>query len=121
MDLSNRATVSKKIPEIDSIYAYKTRHTAPFTQRHQEGVGYRYSNHKALESAKEGEIYIYHQTALIDGVENGLTMVTKDKRKTIVQKFFKESIDEIKKDGGLTHQFKTAKASPSQLGIYYNY
>lgn len=119
IDLANRKTVSKRTPEIDSLYVYSTRHKAKFTHRHQQGVGYKYTNHKAILKAGENEIHIYHRTALIDGVTNGLTMVTKDGGFRKVQKFFKDSIEQIENDPQLLAKFKAAKPSPAELGIYY--
>lgn len=121
MDISKRDTVSRRIPEIDSLYVYQTRHKTGFNQRQQSGDGYRYTNHKAIEKAGEGEIYIYHQTFVIDGIMKGLTLVTKDKRKTYVQKFFNDSISSIKKDKYRLQIFKEAKQTPEQIGLYYMY
>lgn len=121
MDLSKLKTVSSKIPEIDSAYIYKTNHEAKFTQRHQEGDRYRYKNHKAIMYAGEGEIYIYHQTVKIGDFFNGITLVTKDPKKTRVEKFFKETRDKIKDSEELTNALRAAKASPKEIGIYYTY
>ena len=121
IDLSNRNTTSKKTPEIDSLYAYATRHRAKFTHRHQLGTGYNYTNHKAILTAGEDEIHIYHRTATIKGVSKGLTMVTKNSKVREVQKFFTEQIKAIEADAKLFDKFIHAKASPSELGIYYTY
>jgi len=121
IDISNRNTVSNKIPEIDSLYIYKTNNSIPFTVNKQEGVGYRYQNHKTIQKGSVGEIYIYHQTAVIDGTENGLTIVTKCSKKMITKKFFKDSINTIKASKDLTAQFKAAESSPTEIGIYYLY
>lgn len=120
MDISKRSTMSKRIPEIDKLYVYATRHYTAFNQRKQKGTGYKYFNRKALEKAGEGEIYIYHQTFKLDGVMRGVTMVTKDKRKTVVQKFFKESVAEISKDKYKLQLFKAATKVPEQIGIEYS-
>lgn len=118
MDLSNRSTVSKKIPEIDSLYVYHTRHEVKkLVQRQQPGENYRYKNHKALEVADEGEIYIYHRTAIVDGVRKGVTIVTKEHRKGEIDKFISNSIKLLNADQ--KQLFKTAKNSPTELGIYY--
>lgn len=121
MNISDRNTQSKRIPEIDSLYVYKTRHSIPFTHRQQPGEGYRYTSQKAIEQASEDEIHIYHQTAVIDGVENGLTMVTKSDNVDDVEQFFKDSIEEIADDKKKTSSFKLAKTAPSQIGVYYTY
>lgn len=118
MDLSNRSTVSKKIPEIDSLYVYHTRHEVKkLVQRQQPGENYRYKNHKALEVADEGEIYIYHRTATIDGVRKGVTIVTKEHRKTKIDTFIKDSLKLL--NDKQKEIFKTAKQSPTELGFYY--
>jgi hypothetical protein len=121
MNISDRTTISKKIPEIDSLYVYKTRHKAKFTHRKQEGEGYRYTLKKAILRASEGEIHIYHRAAEINGVMRGLTMVTKNDKFREVQKWFTEQIKEIKVDEKLTAKFMGAKYSPMELGIYYLY
>lgn len=118
MNLADRVTTSKRLPEIDSLYVYKTKQKVPkLIQRQQPGDGYKYKNHKALQTASEGEIYIYHRTATIDGVNNGLTIVTKEKRKTKIDAFIKESLDSL--TDKQIDLFKKAKQSPSELGIYY--
>lgn len=119
--LSGRNTISKKIPEIDSLYAYETRHAVKFTHRNQPGIGYRYTNHNALERAGEDEIHIYHRTATIKGITKGLTMVTKQGKFREVQKFFNEQIKAIEADDKLFDIFSHTKATPVELGIYYTY
>lgn len=121
MDIPKRNSMHKRIPEIDSLYVYSTRHNAPFTQRQQPGEGYRYTTRNSIDRADEGEIYIYHQTVKIDGVVKGITIVTKDKRKTYVQKFFKDSVETIAKSKPQLQIFKEATQTPTQLGIYYSY
>ena len=119
MDISNRNTVSKRIPEIDSLYVYATRHKIKFTHRHQTGTGYRYTVKNAILRAKEGEIHIYHRTAEIRGVTHGLTMVTKCSKVRKVQRWFKEQIELIEKDDTLFDKFSHAKPSPTELGLYF--
>lgn len=121
MNISDRKTISKKIPEIDSLYVYTTRHKAKFTHRHQLGEGYRYKNHKTIEKANEGEIHIYHRTAEIRGVKNGLTMVTKNSKFRQVQKWFNEQITEIEENRELFDKFSHAKSTPIELGLRYTY
>ncbi len=121
IDLTNRNTVSKKTPEIDSLYVYQTRHKAKFTHRHQLGTGYKYTNHKAIITAGEDEIHIYHRTATIRGVTQGLTMVTKNSKYRQVQKWFNEQIKAIEEDDKLFEKFSHARATPIELGIYYVY
>ncbi len=121
MNIANRNTISKKIPEIDSLYVYSTRHKAKFTHRQQLGEGYRYSNHHALLKAGEGEIHIYHRTATVKDITKGITMVTKNGKFRDVQKWFKEQVTLIEENDKLFDKFKTAKYSPTELGIYYNY
>lgn len=121
MRVQERSSVNPRVPELDALYVYKTRHKAPFTQRLQESAGYVYSDSQAVQKSEENEIYIYHQTFEVDGVSNGITMVTKEKRKTKVKQFFEDAIDEVSKDTKMTNSFKLAKLSPSQIGIYYSY
>ena len=119
--LSSRNTTSKKIPEIDSLYVYQTRHKVKFHHRHQKGVGYRYMSNKALLRAGEDEIHIYHRTAEIRGVTQGLTMVTKNGKFREVQRWFKEQVQAIEEDDKLFAKFSRAQASPTELGLYYTY
>lgn len=121
MDISSRKTVSKRIPEIDSLYVYATRHKVKLTRRKQEGVGYRYTVRNAILKAKEGEIHIYHRTADIRGVTHGLTMVTKNAKFRDVQKWFNEQIMHIEDDDELFDKFSHAKPTPSELGLYFVY
>jgi hypothetical protein len=121
VDLSNRSTTSKKIPEIDSLYCYATRHKAKLTHRHQLGVGYRYTNHNAVLKSGEDEIHIYHRTVTIRGVTKGLTMVTKNSKFRDVQRFFNEQIKAIGADDKLFDLFSHAKSTPRELGIYFSY
>lgn len=121
IDLSKRNTASKKIPEIDSLYVYATAHIIKFTHRNQSGEGYRFKNHKAIQKAADGEIHIYHRTAVINGVKKGLTLVTKNSKVRDVQKFFNEQIKVIEADDALFKKFCVAKESPVELGIYYTY
>lgn len=121
IDLRNRNTVSKKTPEIDSLYVYSTRHKVKFTRRNQLGTGYKYTNHKAIISAGEDEIYIYHRTATIKGVTQGLTIVTKNSAYREVQKWFRNQIYLIEGDDNLFDKFSKAKATPVELGILYTH
>lgn len=120
-NISSRSTVSKKVPEIDSLYVYNTRHKAKFTHRHQLGTGYRYTNHNAVFNAAENEIHIYHRTATIRGVTRGLTMITKNHKVRDVQKFFNDQIKEIDSNDSLFDAFSHAKSTPMELGIRYLY
>lgn len=119
--LAGRNTVSSKIPEIDSLYVYQTRHKVKFTHRHQLGIGYKYTSHKAILRGGEDEIHIYHQTVTIRGVTQGLTMVTKNGKFRDVQRWFKEQIIAIDNSDDLFDIFSHAKSSPRELGIYYLY
>jgi hypothetical protein len=119
--IANRQTVSKRIPEIDSLYVYDTRHIAKMTHRHQVGEGYRYLNKKAIMKAAEGEIHIYHRTATIRGVTNGITMVTKNSKVSDVTKWFKEQVEAIENNDNLFALFSAAKPTPSELGLFYFY
>lgn len=121
IDLSKRNTTSKKIPEIDSLYCYATRHRAKLTHRQQTGEGYRYINHNAVIKAVEGEIHIYHRTVTIRGVTKGLTMVTKSPKFREVQRFFNEQIIAIETNDRLFDVFSHVQTTPRELGIYYSY
>lgn len=120
-DISNRNTNSKNIPEIDSLYVYKSRHNFKFHHHHQLGVGYRYMSKRALLKAGEDEIHIYQRSAEINGVKMALTMVTKNSKPTVVKKWFNAQIKEIKGNEALFERFKQASTTPSELGIYFTY
>lgn len=119
--LSGRNTKSSKIPEIDSLYVYQTRHKVKFTHRNQQGIGYKYTNHNAIQRAGEDEIHIYHRTATIRGVSKGLTMVTKNGKFRDVQKWFNEQIIAIDANEELFEKIRHAKSTPIELGLRYTY
>lgn len=122
IDISKRTTTSNKIPEIDSLYFYKTsRKGVKFNRHLNKGTGYRYTIKKAILKAGEDEIYDYHRTAKINGVEHGLVMITKNASFRDVQKFFKEQIAEIESNDLLFNKFKAAKSSPQEIGLYFVY
>lgn len=117
--LKNRNS-KPKYPEIDSLYVYQTKHKAKFMQ-HQERTAYKYINHKTVITSEELEIYTYHRTATIRGVNQGLTMVTKNGKFRQVQKWFNEQIKAIEADDGLFEKFSKAGATPVELGLLYTY
>lgn len=121
IDLSNRSTTSKKIPEIDSLYCYATRHKIKLTHRNQIGAGYRYTNHNAVLTAGENEINIYHRSATIGGVTKGLTLVTKNGKFREVQRFINEQIKAIDSDDTLFDVFSHVTTTPKELGLYFTY
>lgn len=117
--LSGRNTRSSKVPEINSLYVYATRHKQKFTHRNQPGIGYAYKNHGASLRAGEDEIHIYHRTAEIRAVRKGLTLVTKSPKFRDVQRFFNDQIKAIEENDKLFEKFSHAKSTPIELGIYY--
>ena len=121
IDVSKRKSSTSRLPELDSLYVYSTKHKAKFTRYHQQGSGYRYTNHNAVIQAEEDEIYIYHMTVTIEGVCKGITIVTKNGKYREVQAFFKDSVDQIANDSQKLDKFKHAKTTPSELGILYTY
>lgn len=119
-DISKRSTVSKRIPEIDSLYVYKTSRKGVKLTRHlNKGSGYRYTTRNVIMKGSEDEIYDYHRTALIGGVEHGLVIVTKDGRYREVQKWIKQQIAHISESDVLLSRFKSATSSPQELGLLY--
>ena len=121
IDLSTRNTKSNSIPHLDLLYAYQTRHKVKFTHRHQLGDNYRYLNHGAVEQAGRDEIHIYHRSAEIRGVTQGLTMITKQKKVREVQRWFNEQIKLIEEDDNLFDVFSHAGATPVGLKLFYTY
>lgn len=121
MDLSKEKTMSSKIPELDSVYVYKTNIKASFTQREQLGTGYRYKSHKALFKADEDEIYTYHQTIVVDKVMRGITIVTKCDKVTPVKQLFAEVKKKIKEDEATKKLFFATKSTPREIGVYFTY
>ena len=121
MDLSKKDTVSSKVPELDSVYVYKTNQEAKFTHREQLGTGYRYKSHKALFQAAEDEIHIYHQTLVVDKVMRGVTVVTKCDKVTPVKALFSEVKKKIKEDEATKKLFFATKSTPREIGVYFTY
>ena len=119
--IDNRKNTSRKLPELDQLYVYQTRHKIKFTHRHQKAAGYPYTVTGIRLTSAENEIHIYHRTAEIRGVSMGLTLVTKDGRYREVQRWFKEQVIYIAEDDYLFEIFSHAKPSPTKLGIGYTY
>lgn len=120
-NLRNQQTRSSRVPIIDRLYAYDTKHTLKFSRRNEKGVGYPYIENGVPNYAGENEIHIYHRTAEIKGVSKGLTMVTKQSKYREVQKWFNEQIEAIEQDEGLFEAFSHAGTSPVELKLYYTY
>jgi len=115
-------TPTSKIPEIDSLYVYKTRlNGLKFTGHLNKVDGYRYTHHKVILRANENEIYDYHRTISMNGVERGLVMITKNPNSKEVQKWFNDQIKKIESDDELFIVFKSAKSTPQELGLYFTY
>lgn len=121
IDLTNRSTRSNRIPEIDSLYVYQTHHKIKFTHNHQLGYGYKFMSNEVMLIAGQDEIHIYHRTARIRGVQQGLTMVTKNGKFRDVQKWFNTQIKLIEASDKLFDKFSHAGAMPSELGLRYTY
>lgn len=120
MIIQPRSNSNRKIPELDTLYVYATRHKAKFTHRQQTGE-YAYLSRGVLLRSSPGEIHIYHRTAEINGLLQGLTMVTKNGKYRDVQKWFNEQIKAIEADDKLFDIFSHAKATPVDLGLLYTY
>lgn len=113
-DNTGRA-VPKKLPELNALYVFHTSADIKFRKKAQPE--YRYMSNGILLTAAEGTAYTYTRTVTIGGVKKGLTLVSLEHRKTVVEKFFKESIDRIKKEQELEDKFKSAMLSPIQVGL----
>lgn len=112
MGLPNSKRVSSRIPELNSLYVYDTRHEVKEVVKRLQPSVYRYTvNGFVLQD--EG-IYTYHKTLVLDGVRKGITIVTKEHRITKIKEFFKE----VEKDIPIA-SFKSATASPHNLNIKY--
>lgn len=121
-DISTRRTQSNKIPTIDSLYVYQTARTGVKFNRHlNQGTGYRYKIQNQIFKAGEDEIYDYHRTVKIRGIEHGLVLVTKNSKFREVQKWFNEQIKAIEEDDQLFSLFSKAKSTPQELGLYFIY
>jgi|SRR5215217_7121 len=121
MDISTRNTKSNKIPELDSLYVYQTKHDTKFHKHLNKGVGYRYTLKNAIVKAGEDEIYDYHQSAEIFGIKQAIVLVTKNSNGKQVQKWFKEQITLIEENDALFDKYAQAKSYPTELGISYLY
>lgn len=118
--INAKMTLAKNLPQIDSLYVYNIGRETPFHHREQPDEGYRYKNRNAIISSKENEIHIYHQSAVINGVIKGITLVTLDNNDNSVKKFFKNAIEEIGKDEGKLAIFNKA-SKPVQVDIFHLY
>jgi cbb3-type cytochrome oxidase subunit 1 len=113
-------TKAKYLPQIDSIYAYNMTRETPFTHRHQDTEDYEYvDRHSILRTDKNG-IEIYHQSAEVNGVSKGLTMVTLDSDEKRVKEFFDNAIKELETDPSKASIFYTAR-KPIQVNILHIY
>ena len=105
----------KKLPELDELYVFKTSAKTNLKQKQQPE--YKYMSHGIILTAPEGEIYTYMETFEIDGVNIGISLVTKESRKTYIAKFFKQAIKDIRNNKA--DQAKNCKLSPSKIGLSY--
>lgn len=118
-DKRQGAYVPREKPELNYVYAYKSRNKLGFRQKQQDAE-YKYKENGAIIISELGEIYIYSNTYTIDGVTNGLLLVTKEKRKTYVEKFFKEVVKEVETNLDFLEKFKKAH-KPTKLQIAYHF
>lgn len=105
----------KTMAELDQLYIFKTKFKCDLRQKQQPE--YKYMNQGIPETAPEGEIYTYMETFEVDGINIGLSLVTKEKRKSYVAKFFKQAIKDIKENKA--EQAKKCKQRPSKIGLSY--
>lgn len=118
--VKNKMTNARYLPQIDSVYTYNLTLPVKFTHREQFEAGYRYKNRNVLLQSKEGEINIYHQSIVINGIIKGITMVTMDSDKKRVKKFFSTIAKEVEANPTKLIIFNTAK-KPVQLDIFHLY
>lgn len=105
----------KTLPEIDEVYIFKTNFDSELRQKVQPE--YKYMNHGIPETAKEGEIFTYMETVNIDGLNRGITLVTREHRKSYIKKFFTQVKKELNADKN--KQFRTATLRPQRIGLTY--
>lgn len=105
----------KKLPELDELYVFKTHFKTDLKQKQQPE--YQYMSHGVLVKAPEGEIYTYMETFEIDGVSIGISLVTKESRKSYIAKFFKQAIKDIRNNKA--DEAKKCRQSPSKIGLSY--
>jgi hypothetical protein len=110
-----------RLPELDTLYVYKTSHEATFHHRVQEDEGYPYLLAGVPQHSKENEIHIYHMTVVIDDVMQGITIVTKQSKAKLLKKWLNDQVKVISDSPDLTKSFKQAKERPTSLGIKYIY
>lgn len=112
MGVSDVKRVSSRVPELDSLYVYHTRHEVKEVVKRLQPSVYRYTVNGVV--LQDDGIYTYHKTLVLDGVRKGITIVTKEHRITKIKDFFKA----VEKDIPLA-SFKTATATPHNLNIKY--
>lgn len=109
--------VPKLKPKLDELYVYRTSSDIPFRKK-QQNAEYKYTDSGSIVTSNFGEIFTYAQTVTIDGVKRGLLMISKEARKTVIEKFFKEAVKSIKEDKLALEKFKKA-TKPQTTGIKY--
>lgn len=119
LDKRQNVYVPKQKPELNYIYVYKSRNKLGFRQKKQEAE-YKYKDNGAIITSSFGEMFIYSNTYTIDGVTNGVLLVTKEHRKSYVHKFFKEVVKEIGENPDFLGKFKKAN-KPIKLPIAYHF
>lgn len=105
----------KVTAEIDELYVFRTNMRTDLRQKRQPE--YTYMSHGILLSAADGEIYTYMQTFEIDGMNIGITMISKETRKSYVGKFFKQAVKDIRENKA--EEAKKATARPKKIGLSY--
>lgn len=121
IDLTNMSTKSRRIPEIDSLYVYSSRHKVKFNRHLNKGAGYRYMSKGVLLQGGIDEIYDYSRSVTIFGITMSLVLVTKNSKFREVQQFFNEQVKAIEADQSLSDKFCHAKSTPTELGLYFTY
>lgn len=111
-------------PMIDSLYVYRpttAKMLGSFDKLDQRLHKYDYAYKRGNVLEKADNVYRYALTVKIDDKERTLLLVTLDKSKTNVNKFFKEAVKQIKEDDTMMNTFTVCEGKPELLGVGYVY
>lgn len=111
---SRTSVENSRYPELNEVYAWQTSAHFEFQQVKQPRYPYREGNE--IKTAEPGQVYVYSQSIVVNKVCKGITLVTKEKRKTYVKEFFNKVEELLEKDPS---KFLKAQETPAKLGISY--
>lgn len=111
-------------PMIDQLYCYRVstlKMQGAFEKLDQRLHKYDYTFKRGNVLEKADNAYRYALTVKVDDKERTLLLVTLDKSKTNVNKFFKEALKQIKEDDAMLNTFTVCEGKPELLGVSHVY